>query len=252
MTTSVLCLGLATACGNVASIGVAGAPATGTGTGTPTVTSTVTSTATPAQTPPRTSSGTAPGTPATGTPTKAATPAGFKRVGSDANGLTVAVPQDWIALDLTKGDLDQSLKQSGLSGDDLERAKRSLRSLVANRAVWAFDRASAKTPSKRLATNLNGFCQDSANTPVPADQMIAAVKGQLGQLGAKISEAGEVSIDSGKAVRVVYTLPSRGVDIRGTQYYVQYPGKTCIVTLSTDRDGQQALFDRIGRTILPL
>ncbi|GAA3074726.1 hypothetical protein GCM10017600_27510 [Streptosporangium carneum] len=179
-------------------------------------------------------------------------PAGFKRVGSDANGLTVAVPQKWLALDLTKDDLDQTLKQTGLSGEALEQARRSLRALVANRAIWASDQASAESSPNKFATNLNGFCQDDAGSPPPADQLIADVKGQLEQLGAKVNEAGEVPIDNGgKAVRVVYRLPSHGIEIRGTQYYVQSPGKTCIVTLSTDRDGQQALFDQIARTTQP-
>ncbi|WP_271217788.1 hypothetical protein [Streptosporangium carneum] len=235
MTASALCLALATACGNIASVGMVGAPATETPAGT--------SPGTPAGTPTATS---------TGTPTKAAVPAGFKRVGSDANGLTVAVPQKWLALDLTKDDLDQTLKQTGLSGEALEQARRSLRALVANRAIWASDQASAESSPNKFATNLNGFCQDDAGSPPPADQLIADVKGQLEQLGAKVNEAGEVPIDNGgKAVRVVYRLPSHGIEIRGTQYYVQSPGKTCIVTLSTDRDGQQALFDQIARTTQP-
>ncbi|MEV7013981.1 hypothetical protein [Streptosporangium sp. NPDC051022] len=179
-------------------------------------------------------------------------PAGFKRVGGAANGLTIAVPQEWIALDLATADVDKELKRTGLSGEALQQAKRSLRSLADNKAIWAADRASVKTSRNGFATNLNGFCQDSEQTPPPADRMIADIKGQLQQFGAKISEAGEVPIDAGKAIRVVYTLPARGIDIRGTQYYVQSPGKTCIVTLSTDQDGRQALFDEIGRTVQPV
>lgn len=188
-------------------------------------------------------------TPTTQSPSPGAVPQGFKRIGGPANGLTVAIPQDWVALDLSKGDLDKSLKDIGLSGDALEQAKRSLRPLAANKAVWASDRTSAATSPNRFATNLNAFCQESPD--IPAEQVIADVRRQLGQLGATISQTGEVSIDSGTAVRVVYRLPSRGIDIRGTQYYTHSSGRTCILTLSTDKDGLQPLFDQIGRTLRP-
>ncbi|MFD0886739.1 hypothetical protein ACFQ08_19505, partial [Streptosporangium algeriense] len=178
-------------------------------------------------------------------------PEGFKQIGGPANGLTVAVPQTWIALDLSRDDLDENLKAIGLTGEALQQARRSLRPLVANKAVWASDRTSATTSPNRFATNLNAFCQESAD--VPADQVIADVKRQLGQLGATVSQAGEVPIDGGTAVRVVYRLPSRGIDIRGTQYYTRSSssGRTCILTLSTDKDGLQPLFDRIGTTLRP-
>ncbi|MFI7535286.1 hypothetical protein [Streptosporangium sp. NPDC049376] len=220
----------AVACGALAATP---APPTTPATATPPVTPTATSTTARPAVPPGTA------------------PQGFTRIGGPANGLTVAVPQDWVALDLSRDDLDKSLTSIGLSGEALEQARRSLRPLVANKAVWASDRTSAATSPNRFATNLNAFCQESPD--VPADQIVADVKRQLGQLGATVSQAGEVPIDDGTAVRVVYRLPSRGIDIRGTQYYTRSSssGRTCILTLSTDKDGLQPLFDRIGRTLTP-
>ncbi|MFF4417699.1 hypothetical protein ACFYY8_34665 [Streptosporangium sp. NPDC001559] len=207
----------------------------------PTAPATATPTATPTTAPTTARPAVPPGT----------VPQGFKRVGGPANGLTLALPQDWAALDLSRDDLDKSLTALGLSGEALEQARRSLRPLVANKAVWASDRASAATSPNRFATNLNAFCQESPD--VPADQIVADVRRQLGQLGATISQAGEVPIEDGTAVRVVYRLPSRGIDIKGTQYYTRSSssGRTCILTLSTDKDGLQPLFDRIGRTLTP-
>ena len=86
-------------------------------------------------------------------------PEGFKPVGSVASGLVSRSPRDWIALDLSKDDLEQGLRSSGLSGPGLERAKQSLQTLVDNRAIWASDPASTKTSPNRFATNLNGYCQ---------------------------------------------------------------------------------------------
>ena len=77
-------------------------------------------------------------------------PEGFKPVGSVASGLVVAVPEDWIALDLSKDDLEQGLRSSGLSGPGLERAKQSLQTLVDNRAVWASDPASTRDVTEQV------------------------------------------------------------------------------------------------------
>ncbi len=177
-------------------------------------------------------------------------PAGFKQIGGAANGLTVAVPESWVALDLTKDDLEQGLRQNGLSGAALERAEESLRALAAAKAVWASDPKSAETSPTRFATNLNGFCQPSGSAS--SDEIIIAAKSQLEQVNANVSEAIEVPVDAGKAVRIVYTFTNGGLEIRGTQFHVPGKGKTCIVTLSTDQDGKQALFDQIGRTIRPI
>jgi hypothetical protein len=185
--------------------------------------------------------------PAASAKTKAVTPSGFKRIGGAANGISVAVPKSWSGFDLTRADLQKGLQQLGLSGSALLQFQQSLRTLASNKAVWAADRKSIKVSPNRFATNLNGFCQPSSASS--SEQLISAVKQQLGQINAKVGKAAEVRIDSGKAVRVLYTLANRGVEIKGTQYYVLAPGKVCSVTLSTDLAGKQRLFDQIGRTV---
>ncbi|WP_285778623.1 hypothetical protein [Microtetraspora sp. NBRC 13810] len=177
-------------------------------------------------------------------------PAGFKTVGGEANGVTVAVPESWTALDLTKDDLDQGLAQSGLSGGALRQAKRGLESLVSSKALWASDPASAAQSPDKFATNLNGFCQPSAGETT--EQLISSAKSQLGRLDATIDEAAEVPVEAGQAVRVTYTFTSKDVKVRGTQYYVPAGGRTCLVTLSTDQKDKQQLFDQIGKTVRPV
>jgi hypothetical protein len=177
-------------------------------------------------------------------------PDGFKRVGSKENGVSIAVPDSWVTLDLSKDDLERGLTQSGLSGAALEQAKQGLQVLVSSKAVWASDPKSAEKSSNGFTTNLNGYCQQNAGAS--ADQLISAAKEQLKQLKAKVTEASEVAVDQGKAVRITYSFPTGGVNVQGTQYYVPGNGKTCIVTLSTDQNGQQKLFDQIGKTARPI
>lgn len=176
-------------------------------------------------------------------------PEGFKEVAGPAGGLAVAVPRHWVALDLTRDDLGRGLRRSGLTGGEAERAERSLRPLVEHGAVWAADPASIRASPHRFVTNLNGFCQ--AGPDLPAERVIAEARGELRRLAAAVSEAGEVATGGGRAVRIVYTFTVHGITIRGTQYYLRAPGRICVLTLSTDRDGGQGLFDRIGRTARP-
>ncbi|MGV9771400.1 hypothetical protein [Streptosporangium sp. NPDC003464] len=222
--TGALCLALAAACAGGGPVNLAQAP-----TGTPTATPTG-----------------SPGHP-TGGGGAATVPGGFELVGSTANGLAVAVPDSWVALDLTKDDLQQGLKRSGLSGKALERAQRDLQPLVTNKAVWAFDPGSRHRSPNGFTTNLNGYCQPSSDAST--DQLISAATGELQQIRAKIIEATKVPVGGTEAARMVYVFPAGGMQVKGTQFYLPAQGRTCTVTLSTDQDGKQALFDRIGRTI---
>ncbi|MEU8384211.1 hypothetical protein [Streptosporangium sp. NPDC048865] len=188
----------------------------------------------------------------TATPTEGAAPVpeGFKRIGGPANGVTVAIPEKWVALDLTKDDLDEGLKNSGLSGPTLEQAKKSLETLVDNNGLWASDAASAKRSRNGFPTNLNAFCQ--AGRQISTEQLLRETRSQLEQLNAKVVETGKVRIGSREAARIVYSFETNDVQVRGTQYYVPVEDRTCIVTLSTDTGGRQELFDKIGETIRPL
>ncbi|WP_436757608.1 hypothetical protein [Streptosporangium sp. V21-05] len=186
-----------------------------------------------------------------GSPESAApVPEGFKRIGGPANGVTVAIPKEWVALDLTKDDLDKGLKNSGLTGPTLEQAKKSLQTLVDNNGIWASDTGSAKGSRNGFPTNLNAFCQ--AGRQISTEQLLRETRSQLEQLNAKVVETRKVRIGSRDAARIVYSFRTNGVDVRGTQYYVPVADRTCIVTLSTDTEGKQELFDRIGETIRPV
>ncbi|RBQ16352.1 hypothetical protein DP939_30805 [Spongiactinospora rosea] len=180
----------------------------------------------------------------------AGVPEGFKRVGDATNGVTVSVPREWATLDLGTDDLDKGLAAAGLSGRAIREAKSSLRDLAAGNAVWASDPASIRRSATRFATNLNGFCRPGG--AVAADDLINVAKDRLHRLDATVTEAGEVPLDQGRGVRIVYMFASGGVRVHGTQYYVPGAGKTCIVTLSTDQQDRQPLFDRIGRTVRPV
>jgi hypothetical protein len=179
-------------------------------------------------------------------------PDGFKRIGGSANGISVAVPEAWTAIDLADdADFTDKLEKSGLTGTALEQAKAGLQALKANKAIYATDPDSIEKSENKFATNLNWFCQNSVGAS--ADALITEAKKQLASVNATVSDAAEVPLGAGKGVRIKYELPMASVKVRGTQYYVPSDkGKTCIVTLSTDQEGKDALFDQIGGTVAPV
>ncbi|MEO3861680.1 hypothetical protein ABGB08_42920 [Acrocarpospora sp. B8E8] len=184
-------------------------------------------------------------------PSALAIPDGFTRVGGLSNGLVMAIPSSWRSVDLSKTDFEKELEASGLSGATLEQAKTSLRSLQKSKALYAMDPASQQESPDGFVTNLNGFCQPSVGAS--ADALIEIAKQQLTTVNAKVSEAAAVPLGNGTAVRIRYTLPLGKALINGTQYYVPSDkGRTCVVTLSTDLTGKNALFDQIGGTIRPV
>ncbi|WP_214103921.1 hypothetical protein [Acrocarpospora catenulata] len=178
-------------------------------------------------------------------------PDGFARVGGISNGLVLAVPTEWRSVDLSKDTFEAELEASGLTGDALQQAKASLQALRKNKAVYAMDPASQAESPDKFVTNLNGFCQPSVGAS--ADALIQIAKEQLTSVNATVSEATSIPLGNRSAVRIRYTLPIKKAVVRGTQFYVPSDkGQTCVVTLSTDLTGKEALFDQIGSTIRPL
>lgn len=176
-----------------------------------------------------------------------ADPPGFKRFGGPANGVSVAVPETWTTLDLSKDDPKSALAGVGLSSQTLEQVGRNLRPLVSAKAIWAAETEALKNAP--FATNLNGFCQPSSG--FTADTLIAKAREQFDRINAEVSEAAETRVGAVRAVRLVYTVTTGGRRINGTQYHVPFGRRTCVVTLSTDRDDMRELFDWIGQTIAP-
>ncbi|GAA2420183.1 hypothetical protein [Nonomuraea africana] len=176
-------------------------------------------------------------------------PDDFKRIGSDANGVTVAVPHEWVAHDLTKGDIEEFLERSGLSGKQKESLKKDMQAMADVKAILAIDPKSSKASPNRFATNLNAFCQPGRSS---AEELMDANTKGLEEFGAKVSEATKVRIAGGEAARILYTLPAGNVKVKGTQFHVPTSDTVCTVTLSTDQDNKQKLFDQIGATISPL
>ncbi|GAB1822684.1 hypothetical protein [Herbidospora sp. RD11066] len=175
-------------------------------------------------------------------------PSGFHRIGGTATGLSIGVPTSWKSADFSKPDGEAQMNATGLTGEALERARKTLRALISTKAVYAVDLASQQESPAGLVTNLSGLCAPSVGAS--DDALIAAAKKEIAAYDAKIVDARPVTMGTVRGVRIRYTAEMYGTQSQGTQYYIPSPkGTTCVVTLTTDLPGKEGLFEQIGATI---
>jgi hypothetical protein len=114
-------------------------------------------------------SATASGSPAAspaGSSSAASVPAGYKRVGGAAQGISIAVPTSWVAINLAKQSIQSAANSADLKGISSAELVQDMTSLQKLHAIIVFDVASAV--KDHFARNLNGYCSTSGVTEVGA------------------------------------------------------------------------------------
>lgn len=165
-------------------------------------------------------------------------PAGYKRVGGAAQGISVAIPSSWVTVNLAQLNQQQALKQMGLKGVSQATLSQNLQALIKLRAVFAADLKSAASSPGHFATNINAYCSnsgtsDAGSAGVPLLRQSA--EAELPQvLHAQHVTVSEVKIGGVPGVQVGYTLTST---TSGTLHAAQLevlpkPGRACFVTLT--------------------
>ena len=165
-------------------------------------------------------------------------PAGYKRVGGAAQGISVAIPSSWVTVNLAQLNQQQALKQMGLKGVSQATLSQNLQALIKLRAVFAADLKSTASSPGHFATNINAYCSnsgtsDAGSAGVPLLRQSA--EAELPQvLHAQHVTVSEVKIGGVPGVQVGYTLTST---TSGTLHAAQLevlpkPGRACFVTLT--------------------
>jgi hypothetical protein len=98
-------------------------------------------------------------------------PTGYTRIGDAAQGISVAVPASWLAVNLAKEtpeSAESAARNAGLSGINATTIVQELESLQRARGVAAFDVKSAVDSRQHYPRNLNAYCQASGTTDVGA------------------------------------------------------------------------------------
>ena len=164
-------------------------------------------------------------------------PAGYKRVGNVAQGISVAAPTSWVSINLAKDTIESAANKIGLSGISAKTMVRDMESLQKLHAVIVFDVKSAVDSPQHFARNLNAYCVTSGVTDVgaagvPFLKTDAAAEFQ--KAGATHTTQKDLMIGGVPGVETSYQLSSSSVGtIYGSQLEVlPKPDKACFVTVS--------------------
>lgn len=171
-------------------------------------------------------------------------PAGYTRVGGAAQGISVAAPVSWVAVNLAKESIESAASRIGLKGISASTLVQLMESLQKQHPVIVFDVKSAQDSPRDFARNLNAYCIVSGVTDVgaagvPLIKTEAAAGFQ--RLSATNVSQRDLEIGGVPGVETSYQLNSSSAGtIYGSQLEVlPKPDKACFVTLTVVQ-GQSA------------
>jgi hypothetical protein len=170
----------------------------------------------------------------------ATVPAGYTRVGGAAQGISIAAPTSWVAINLAKQSIQSAANSADLKGISPAELVQDMTSLQKLHAILVFDVTSAV--DGHFARNLNAYCTTSGVTQVgaagvPLVKEEAAAEFQ--NLDATHIAQRELEIGGVPGVDTSYQVYSSS---QGTIYGSQLevlpaPDKICFVTV-TDGKGE--------------
>jgi hypothetical protein len=171
-------------------------------------------------------------------------PAGYTRVGGAAQGISVAAPASWVAVNLARESIESAANRIGLKGISAGTLVQLMESLQKQHPVVVFDVKSAQDSPRDFARNLNAYCVVSgvndvgaAGVPLVKAEAAAGFK----RLGAANVTQRYLEIGGVPGVETSYQLNSSSAGtIYGSQLEVlPKPDKACFVTLTVVQ-GQSA------------
>lgn len=168
--------------------------------------------------------------------TAAAIPTGYQRVGGSVSGISLAVPNSWVSVNLAKQSVASAANKLDVPGLNASTIEQDLQSLQKDHAVFAFDVASGASNANHYVRNLNAYCLSSGITNtgragVPF--LTQATKSELSTIASDITQH-DVMIGGVPGLETSYKLNSAsGADVQGAQLEVlPKPDVICTVTLS--------------------
>jgi hypothetical protein len=186
----------------------------------------------PAVSPTRSATGAA----ASGSPAAAPVPAGYTRAGGAAQGISIAAPASWVAVNLAKETIENAAGKIHLGGISASTIVQDMESLQKLHAVIVFDVKSAVDSPGHFARNLNAYCvvsgvNDVGSAGVPFIKTSAAA--EFEKLGGNSITQKDLKIGGVPGVETSYQLSSSRGTIYGSQLEVlPKPDKACFVTLT--------------------
>jgi len=191
---------------------------------------------------------------ANGQEPKQAPPHGFQWVGNSSQGIWVAVPKSWVAIDLSRLTVRQALHT--LKGVSSATMRADLKTLKQHKALFVADLNSASASAHHFATNVNAFCNSEAIQPGPGAASIfdKALRNEYNTIHAHVVSLKNTQVSSTAVViQTKLTLQATaGYTLTELQTAnITNHSKICEVTLSTDNPHKYLrVLKRIQRTVI--
>jgi hypothetical protein len=166
-----------------------------------------------------------------------AVPAGYKRVGGTAQGVSMAVPGSWLTINFAQQTLRQAIKKIGINGVSQSTLAQDLQGLQKLHGIYDIDAQSISSSPSHFATNISGYCTNSGisqsgSAGVPLLRQSAA--SQLQQISARHITQTDVEVGGVPGVRTAYTISTTAAGtLRAAQLEVlPKSGRVCFITLT--------------------
>jgi hypothetical protein len=175
-----------------------------------------------------------------GSSSAASVPVGYTRVGGAAQGISVAAPASWVAINLAKESIESAASKAGLSGISAATLVQAMTSLQKSHAVLVFDVKYAVENPDHFTPNLSAYCVVSGVTDVGAagvPLLKETYAAEFSKLGATHLTQQQLEVGGVAGVETSYQVSSSTAGtIYGSQLEVlPKPDKACFVTVTSNK-----------------
>jgi hypothetical protein len=167
---------------------------------------------------------------------------------AEGDGILVAVPSSWLALDLADGELEALLDEAVAANPDFEDVlDAQVRAIAAQGAVFF----AIEVDDAEFATNANIIRVPGA-IPDDASELDGVARQGIEQFGGDVQDVSTVGLPAGEALRVTYdaTLADGAggtIELAGVQFYV-LADAGYVITVSFPVGGDTSVADVIAET----
>ena len=165
----------------------------------------------------------------------AAVPAGYRRIGGPAQGISIAAPASWVEVNLAQQTIESAAKKLSVHGLSTATIIKDMESLQKSHAVIVYNVAAAIASSSHYAPNLSAECTSSGVTEagsagVPFVKEVMAT--EFGKIAAHVTQT-DTGVGGVPGVQTSYQIAAGNGTVYGSQLEVlPKPDKVCFVTLT--------------------
>ena len=160
-----------------------------------------------------------------------AVPAGYRRVGGATQGISVAVPAAWVAVNQTAANVARAPGKLGLVGWSASELVQALQTLQAWHGILIYDVKYALANPQKFVPNLNAYCHASGIPEAGIVIPLSVLTPEYEKLGATHMSEKDLTIGGVPGAEISYQLNTTKVGtIHAAQLVVlPKPGDACFV-----------------------